>query len=90
MEAKVVSDYVIIKLPVDELVNAFNFKEDNQEVYKVKYKWKFAQGVADYLKKYSRDSESGLTAFQEFLDEIFEEMVCNNENYIKALQEEDF
>lgn len=87
MEARVVSDYVIIKLPVDELVHAFNF---NQEAYKVKYKWEFAQGVADYLQKYSRDSESGLTALQELLDEIFEEMVSNDEDYIKALQEEDY
>lgn len=31
MEARVVSDYVVIKLPVDELVHAFNFKEDNSK-----------------------------------------------------------
>ncbi|MBL4951045.1 hypothetical protein JK635_02170 [Neobacillus sp. YIM B02564] len=88
MEVKLSGNNVVIKLPVDLLVDAFNFKEDNQEVYEVKYKRKFAQGVVDYLKNHTSDSEAGLTAFQELLDEVFEEMTGNDENYIKSIEED--
>lgn len=89
MEIKLSGDNVVIKLPIDELVFAFDMKDDNQGVSKVKYKRKFAQGIVDYLTNYSTNSESGLTVFQELLDEIFDEMVCNDEDYIKTIEEED-
>lgn len=89
MEVKLSGNNVVIKLPVEMLVDAFNFKEDNQEAYQIKHKRKFAQGVADYIKNYSADSESGLTVFQELLDEIFDEMVSNDENYIKSIEEDE-
>lgn len=90
MEVKLSGKNVVIKLPIDELVFAFNMKDDNQEVYKIKYKRKFAQGVVDYLNNYSTDSETGLTAIQQLLDEIFDEMVCNDEDYIKVIEEQEF
>lgn len=89
MEVKLSGNNVVVKLPIEMSVNAFDFKEDNQEVYKVKHRRKFAQGVVDYIKNYSTDSEGGLTAFQELLDEVFDEMVCNDEDYIKNIEEED-
>ncbi|GIQ63542.1 hypothetical protein PACILC2_21100 [Paenibacillus cisolokensis] len=89
MEVKVSNKHVVLKLPIDTLVYAFNFKEDNQEQYKVKNKKRFAEGIAHYLQNYSSNGESGLTVFQEVLDEIFDEMVCNAEDYIKELQEEE-
>jgi hypothetical protein len=89
MEVKLSGNNVVIKLPVDLLVDAFDFKEDNQDVYEVKYKRKFAQGIVEYIKNYSTDSEGGLTGFQELLDEVFDEMVCNDEDYIKSIEEED-
>lgn len=83
MDAKVSGKNVVIKLDIDTLVDAFNLKEDNQDVYKVKYKRKFAEGLVGYLKEESESSETGLTVFQEMLDQMFEFMVDNNEEYIK-------
>jgi hypothetical protein len=89
MNAKVSGNKVVIELDVDTLVSAFNYKEDNQDIYRVKYRKKFAQGICDYLKNYSHSSESGLSALQELLDEIFDEMVCDGADYIKVLQDEE-
>lgn len=89
MEAKVSGKSIVLKLPIETLVCAFNFKEDNQDQYKVKNKKRFAEGVAHYLQNHSGNSESGLTVFQEVLDEIFDEMVCSDEDYIKCLSDEE-
>jgi hypothetical protein len=89
MNARVSGKKVIIELDIDTLVVAFDCKEDNQDVYKVKFKKKFAQGVCDYLKKHVGESESGLTGFQSLLDDIFFEMTCANEDYIKELEIEE-
>jgi hypothetical protein len=89
MEARVSGKKVVIELDIDTLVTAFDYKEDNQDVYKVKYKKKFAQGVCDYLKNHNSEYESGLTGFQQLLDDIFFEMTCADEDYIKELQTEE-
>lgn len=86
MEVKVSGKNVVIKLPIDILVYAFDNKDDNFQAYKIKYKQKFAQGVAKYLSDHSENQETGLTVFEEMMDKIFDEMVCNAEDYIKELQ----
>ena len=88
MKANVIGKNVVIKLDIDTLVSAFNYKEDNQDVYKVKYKRKFAKGLANYINEEINDSEAGLTVFQEMLDQLFEYMVDNVEDYIKELEED--
>ena len=88
MDVKVSGKNVVIKLDINTLVEAFDYKEDNQGAYKVKYKRKFAEGLSEYLKEESESSESGLTVFQEMLDQLFECMVDNDEEYIKELDEE--
>jgi hypothetical protein len=89
MEAKVSGKNIVIKLDIDTLVTAFNYKEDNQGVYKVKYKRKFAECLALYLHDEMNSSETELTVFQEMLDQLFEYMVDNEEDCIKELEEEE-
>jgi hypothetical protein len=90
MEFKVSGNNVVIKMPIDTLVMAFNHKEDNQGSYEVKYRRKFAEGLCKYLENHG-DSETGLTAFQQLLDELFfDEMVSDGEDYIKELEEPEY
>lgn len=88
MEAKVSGKNIVIKLDIETLVTAFDYKEDNQDQYKVKYKRKFAQGLCDLLQSESGSSESGLTLFQDMLDNLFYEMTCTLPDYIKVLDED--
>ncbi len=81
--AKVSGDNVVIKLPIDVLQVAFDnnpFLQD--EGIRVKFNRKFAEAFADKINKTSTNSESGLTAFQELIDVIFEEMVSDDSPYI--------
>lgn len=88
--AKVSGDNVVIKLPIDLLQIAFDNNPNNyDEEIKVKFKRKFAQAFAEKVNTTSTDSESGLTVFQEWIDEIFEEMIEDGESYIKFPKEED-
>lgn len=82
--AKVSGDNVVIKLPINLLQVAFDNNPNNyDEEIKVKYKRKFAQAFANKVNSTSANSESGLTVFQEWIDEIFEEMIEDEESYIK-------
>jgi hypothetical protein len=90
MEAKVSGKNIVIKLDIETMVNAFNYKEDNQGAYKVKYKKKFAECLVQYLHDEMNSSETGLTVFQEMLDQLFEYMVDNDEDCIKEIEEEDY
>lgn len=80
MEAKLIGNNVVIKIPIESLVNAFNMKEENRETFEVKYKRKFAQGVVDYLND---------QRFQALLDEIFDLMIYEGKDYFRYLEEED-
>jgi hypothetical protein len=81
--AQVKGKNVVITLPVDVLVNAFNYNPNNyDEAIRVKYKRRFAQGFVNYVNEISQDSESGLTVFQEWVDTIFDAMIENSEPYI--------
>lgn len=88
--AKVSGNNVVITLPIELLVTAFN---DNPEKYdeeiRVKYRKQFAKGFAEMINGSSLDSESGLTVFQEWIDSIFEEMIESDVPYIKYPKEED-
>lgn len=90
MNAKVSGKNVVIKLPIDVLVTAFNFNpEKYDDSIEVKYRRKFAEGFAKYVNEFSNSSESGLTAFQECIDAIFDEMICSDEPYIKFPKEDE-
>lgn len=69
--AKVSGNNVVIKLPIDMLVVAFNNNPNNyDEEIKVKYKRKFAEGFAEHVNEHSSNAETGLTVFQEWIDQI--------------------
>lgn len=90
MSAKVSGNNVVIKLPIDLLVVAFNNNPENyDETIAVKYKRKFAEGFAQYINEFSNNGESGLTSFQECIDAIFDEMICASEPYIKFPKEDE-
>lgn len=87
--AKVSGNNVVIKLPIDMLVVAFNDNPNNyDEEIKVKYKRKFAEGFAQHVNEHSSNGETGLTVFQEWIDQIFEEMIEGDSSYIKYPKEE--
>jgi dihydroorotase len=89
MNASVIGKNVTIKIPIDTLVIAF---DNNPNIYdeaiKVKFKRKFAEGFASYINEFSTNSESGLTVFQECVDEIFEGMIEGIEPYIVYPEED--
>lgn len=88
--AKVSGDNVVVKLPIDVLEVAFNDNPNNyDDEIKVKYKRKFAQGFADLINDSYTSSESGLTIFQEWVDELFEQMIEGDSSYIKYPEEDD-
>lgn len=83
--AKVSGNNVVIKLPMDMLVVAFNNNPNNyDEEIKVKYKRKFAEHVNEH----SSNAETGLMVFQEWIDQIFEEIIESDAPYIKYPKEE--
>lgn len=87
--AKVSGNNVVIKLPIDMLVVAFNNNPNNyDEEIKVKYKRKFSEGFAEHINDHSNNTETGLTVFQEWIDQIFEEMIESDSSYIKYPKEE--
>ncbi|MDA1789224.1 hypothetical protein [Bacillus cereus group sp. BY5-1LC] len=87
--AKVSGNNVVIKLPIDMLVVAFDNNPNNyDEEIKVKYKRKFAEGFAQHINEHSGNAETGLTVFQEWIDQIFEEMIESDSSYIKYPKEE--
>lgn len=89
MNASVIGKNVVIKIPVDTLVVAFDNNPNNyDEAIKVKFKRKFAEGFATYVNEFSSNSESGLTVFQEWVDEIFDEMISGDEPYITYPKDE--
>lgn len=90
MECKVSGKNLVIKLPIDTLVMAFNEKEDNQDAYQVKCKRKFAEGLCEYLLNHGDDSETGLTTFQAMLDRLFDEMAMDGHEAIKELEDPDY
>lgn len=82
--AKVSGKNVVIKLPIDLLVTAFdNNPNAYDEEIKVKFKRKFAQGFAELINGHSDNSESGLTVFQEWIDSVFDEMIESSAEYVK-------
>ncbi|QOS97569.1 hypothetical protein JNUCC42_13315 [Brevibacterium sp. JNUCC-42] len=87
--AKVSGKNVVIRLPIDLLITAFN---DNPNKYDeeimVKYKRRFAEGFAEHINDHSVNGETGLTVFQEWIDSIFEEMIESGAEYIKFPKEE--
>lgn len=88
--AKVSGNNVVIKLPIDLLEVAFNENPNNyDEEIKVKYKRQFAQGFADLINDSYTNSESGLTVFQEWIDELFEQIIESDSSYIKYPREVD-
>ncbi|MCX4184192.1 hypothetical protein ABE320_16885 [Bacillus velezensis] len=87
--AKVKGKNVVITLPIDLLEVAFNNNPNNwDESIKVKFKRQFAKGFAEKINETSTNSETGLTVFQEAIDEIFDEMLEEAPNYIKVPQED--
>lgn len=89
--AKVSGRNVVIKLPIEVLEIAFNNNPNNyDEEIKVKYRRQFAKGFADYINQHSTNGETGLTVFQEWIDEIFEGMIEGDEPYIKYPKEDDY
>jgi hypothetical protein len=88
--AKVSGKNVIITLPVDTLVTAFNHYPDKySDEIRVRYRKQFAHGFAELINEHSLSSESGLTVFQEWIDSIFEEMIESDARYIKYPKDED-
>lgn len=88
--AKVSGKNVVIKLPIDLLVTAFNDNPNNwDENIKVKYKLKFAKGFVEHINNGYQDSETGLSAFQEWIDSIFDEMLEGDEEYITYPNEDE-
>jgi undecaprenyl pyrophosphate phosphatase UppP len=80
---------VVIKLPIDVLVVAFDNNPNNyDDEIKVKYKRKFAEGFAQLVNELPSNSESGLTVFQEWIDQIFEEMIEGDVPYVKYPKED--
>ncbi|MEH6941495.1 hypothetical protein [Bacillus sp. JJ722] len=89
--AKVSGQNVVIKLPIDLLVTAFNhYPEKYHDDIKVKFKRQFATGFAELINGLSENSESGLTFFQECIDQVFEEMIESAAPYIKVPDEDDY
>ncbi|MNH66452.1 hypothetical protein D3C73_184830 [compost metagenome] len=87
--AKVSGNNVVITLPVDVLVTAFNnYPDKYDEEIRVKYRKQFAKGFAELINDHSSNSESGLTAFQEWIDSLFEEMIESDAPYIKYPKED--
>lgn len=81
--AKVSGKNVVIKLPIELLEVAFNDNPNNfDENISVKYRRKFAEAFSIKVNETSGDSESGLTVFQEWIDQIFEEMIEEGGPYI--------
>lgn len=82
--AKVRGNNVVIELPIEVLIAAFNFNPNNyDDTIKVKYKRQFAKGFSELINEHSTNGESGLTVFQEWIDSIFEEMIESGASYIK-------
>lgn len=87
--AKVSGKNVVITLPIDILVTAFNYyPEKYDDEIKVKYKNQFAKGFANLVNEHSTNGESGLTVFQEWMDSIFDEMIESDAQYIKYPKED--
>lgn len=87
--AKVSGNNVVITLPVDLLVTAFNNNPENySDEIKVKYRKQFATGFAELINEHSSNSESGLTVFQEWIDSVFEEIVESGAPYIRYPKED--
>lgn len=87
--AKVSGKNVVITLPIDVLVTAFNFYPDKyDDEIKVKHRKQFARGFAEQINEHSTNGESGLTVFQEWMDSIFEEMIESDAPYIKYPKED--
>ena len=85
--AGVIANSIAISIPIDTLVCAFDYKEDNQGYYSVKNPREFAERMAEYLQDYVANQETGLTVLQECLDTIFDEMVCSAEDFINYLED---
>ena len=77
---------VNISIPIDILKCAIENRPDFPEV-KIKNKRKFAQEFANRLLEVDTD-ESGLGLFYRILDEVFEEMVEEDLNCLKILEED--
>lgn len=86
--AKVSGNNVVISLPIDLLVVAFDNNPNNySDEIKVKYKRQFAKGFTELVNGHSENSESGLTVFQEWIDSVFDEMIESDAEYIKFPKE---
>jgi len=78
VKAKVVEKNIIITIPIDTLVYAFNENPSNVDGWKVedKNKAQFAKDFAKYLNEHETQNsqENGITAFEELLDNIGDAM----------------
>ena len=78
IQTEVKNDKLVISVPIDTLVIAYennetNYKEDGP-ASTIKDKIDFSETVAQYIEEYGREDESGLSALERLFDEIFDEM----------------
>ena len=85
--AHVEGNKVVVTIPIETLICAFDYKEDNQGYYTVGDPDKFSESVAWYLQNHVDNQETGLTVLQETIDSIFDEMVCSAEDFINYLED---
>ena len=79
------NDKLIIEVPIDLLVFAFENHPELAGVYSINDKKKFAKSAADYFLDGGGDSETGSTAFTDLLDGMFNMMIEDAEEFIDEI-----
>ncbi|AGB62748.1 hypothetical protein [Bacillus phage phiAGATE] len=84
MEAKLSGSNIVIKLPVDEVVGVFEVTSSKGEAQmRVKFKRKFAESVVKSLQEISSNQLATNLFTEHVLDNIFDELVENQDKSIK-------
>lgn len=69
---------IVIIMPIDTLMCAFNNHPDINGYYMVEDKEQFAKDIKELIADtFGYDQDTGLTGFQQFLDDIFLDMIEN-------------
>jgi len=77
---------ILIHIPVETLFYAMNHRQFYP--LKVLDKGKMVNWVVEWLTEWGSDAETGSTAFEDFLDRMFEEALENGEEWLDFDEEE--
>jgi hypothetical protein len=86
---KIVGKDVVVKMPIDILVNAFNESPLLCGEYKVINKRQFAENLTKYLDGHGGDAETNSTGLEDLLDNLFVEMVEDAVDGIVEIEEQE-